>query len=219
MRCHNNHVYAYWKIIIVFQTLRGEKARGEKKMRRKTLNFPILDFRRINLHFHSIMIYYRLCSLRLSFATRALLALSSRKHFSKHLALHFCPRYVCKFISRGTEREQWKTICQTEMNMPRASSIKILHCEQIMRRRGSSPLLCLRMNQRTNHRRVMTKWFPWELICRFGVAAKHFKLKHRNESFSFIVLDSRASVALNNKCAWKKKMNRGKISSSTANYT
>lgn len=74
----------------------------------KTLNFPSPRLRQINLHFHSVMIYYSAFILPLS-TPRA----------KKGASLQHAD--VCKFISSGTGGRV-KTICQTS---PQASSIKV----------------------------------------------------------------------------------------------
>lgn len=68
MRSHNNRVYAYRKIIIVSKMHEGEKS--ETRNTQFSVDSAFI-FRQINLHFHSIMIYYAFYSLRPRTASHA----------------------------------------------------------------------------------------------------------------------------------------------------
>lgn len=107
--------------------------------------------------------------------------------------------------------------------MPQVSSIKIYNSandEEWMRKRRDSGNKWF-INGETNHRRIMTKWFPWELICICLPAdlsdsqRKLFPIKNIDDSVERCSRVSRQIIVdcclatVGHKRLWKKKMNRG----------
>lgn len=169
-------------------------------MRRKTLNFPTLRLSPIQftfpLHHDLLQALFLSSSARpsRSFKPRALSKPSLR------IFVDLCMQIYIEW-NESNER----LFVKQKWNMPGASSIKIyIGTNNEERVSARETLFILRMNQRTNHRRrVMTKWFPWELVCKIRIVAKHFQLKTLNDSlerlqltWQFIVLDRRKRVAL-----------------------
>lgn len=152
-------------------------------------NYHLNDLRRGNekhvnegLEKHSIFFYAFSSSNQFTFSFHGdlLFGFFPLAPFAIFPSAHLLP--ICKFTSSEASeprsgwwwRKQWRTICQEKIRHAPKHHPSKFTSRRIMSVAGgarSFPRLSARRVTndsqigQTNHRRIMTKWFPWELIC------------------------------------------------------